>query len=153
MADLSIPAQDSVDAQAELFRRAAKKGLTLAVLHQRDKNLKVSTMRGWATGATAMPAWAIGALGEAGVPDHLLTLVTEPFARCVVTAEDGDGDLDTAAIEASDFAGEVARARHPQSPGGLAIVPQERALIEPKRQRACAAMRRMMPNPKDVTRA
>lgn len=142
MADLSLPAQDSVASQRELFRRAAQKGLTVAVLHQRDKGLKVSTMRAWSTGETAMPAWAIGALGEAGVPDHLLSLVTEPFARCVVTSEDGDGDMDDAAIAANDFAGEVARARHPNSPGGVAIVPQEAVIIQPKLQRAVAAMRR-----------
>lgn len=143
MAELSIPARDSVAAQQELFRRAAvEEGLTLAVLHSRDRHLRISTLRGWASGETAMPAWAIGALGEAGVGDHLLSLVTEPFARCVVSEEDGDGDLDTAAIEAADFVGEVARARSPKSPGGIAIVPQEAALIHPKRQRACAAMRR-----------
>ena len=142
MADLSLPARDSVAAQKELFRRAGQKGLSLIVLSKRDDCLKLSTLRGWASGATAMPAWAIGALGEAGVPDHLLSLVTEPWRRCIVTEIDGDGDLDTAAIEANDFAGEVARARHPQSPGGIAIVPQEAAIILPKAQRACAAIRR-----------
>jgi hypothetical protein len=61
-------------------------------------------------------------------------VVTEP--------DDTDGDLDTAAIDANEFANEVQKARHPNSPGGLAIVPQERAVIEPKRQRAAASMRR-----------
>lgn len=142
MADLSLPAQDSVAAQRELFRRAKQKGLSIAVLHQRDSNLKVSTLRTWASGETAMPAWAIGALGEAGVPDHLLSLVTAPFARCVVSEEDGEGDLDSAAIAATDFIAEMARSRHPASPGGMTIVPQEAAIIHPKRQQACAAMRR-----------
>lgn len=143
MSDLSIPARDSVAAQKELFRRAAtEEALTIAVLSKRDKHLKVATLRGWANGAAAMPAWALGALGEAGVPDHLLSLVSEPFARCIVTEEDGDGDLDEAATEALDFAGSVQRARRPDSPGGVAIVPQEVAVIMPKRQRAVAALRR-----------
>jgi len=142
MAELSLPARDSVEAQRELFRRAKNKGLSIAVLCKRDTTLSPSTLRGWASGETAMPAWAIGALGEAGVPDHLLSLVTEPFARCVVTEEGSDGDLDTAALEAGEFAASVQRARHPASPGGTAIVPQEVAIIVPLKQRAAASMRR-----------
>ena len=142
MADLSQPARNSVAAQRELFRRAKIKGLSLAVLHAADENLKLSTLRAWASGETAMPAWAIGALGEAGVPDHLLSLVTAPFARCVVSEEEGDGDLDRAAIDAIEFIGAVQRARSPNSPGGCAIVPQEVAVITPLRQRATASMRR-----------
>src|SRR4051812_37716386 len=142
MSDVSIPARDSVAAQRELFRRAAsEEGLTIRALHQRDKHLKVSTMEGWRDGA-AMPAWALFALGEAGVPDQLLSLVGEAFSRCVITEEAGEGDLDTAANDALDFVGEVQKAHHPKSPGGPVIVPQERALIHPKRQRACASMRR-----------
>jgi hypothetical protein len=142
MAELSIPARDSVAAQRELFRRAAtEEGLSIRVLHAKDNSLKVSTMEGWRDGA-AMPAWALFALGEAGVPDQLLSLVGAPFARCIVTEEPGDGDLDTAANDALEFVGEFQKARHPKSPGGVAIVPQEKALIHPKRQKACASMRR-----------
>lgn len=141
MAELSLPARDSVAAQQEMFRRAESEcGLTIAVIAKRSP-LPLSTMKGWKDG-TAMPAWAIGALGEAGVPDHLLSLITEPFGRCVVTEEDGDGDLDAAATDALDFAMAVQRARRPDSPGGVSIVPQEAALIHPKRQRATAALRR-----------
>lgn len=141
MADLSLPARDSVAAQSELFRRAAsEQQLTIAAIASRS-GIAPATLKGWKDGA-AMPAWAIGALGSAGVADELLSLITSPWNRCVVTEEGGDGDLDTAAIEAADFVGEVARARSPNSPGGVAIVPQEAAIIHPKRQRACAAMRR-----------
>jgi hypothetical protein len=140
LANLSLPAQDSVAAQRELFRRAAKKGLTIAVLNARDSNLKTSTLKGWASGQTAMPAWAIGALGEAGVPDHLLTLVTDPFGRCVVSKDQGEGDLDAAAQDAIEFVGALARARSPSSLGGCAIVPQEMAVIVPLKERAQASM-------------
>lgn len=143
MGNLSLPARDSVLAQRELFRRAAAdEGLTLAVLGQRDKHLKVTTLRGWASGETAMPAWSLGALGEAGVPEHLLSLVTEPFARHIGLDEDGEGDLDTAADEALEFAHSVQRARSPKSPGGVAIVPQESIAIFPLGKRACASIRR-----------
>lgn len=141
MADLSLPARDSVAAQHELFRRADfEHGLSLRVIAARSP-IPYNTLRGWQNG-TAMPAWAIGALGEAGVPDELLSLVTQPFGRCVVTEEGGDGDLDTAAIDAGEFVSSVQRARHPASPGGVAIVPQEVAAILPLKQRATASMRR-----------
>ncbi|MFM9829692.1 MAG: hypothetical protein ACKVOB_13280 [Sphingomonas sp.] len=141
MADLCQPARDSVAAQSELFRRAqCECGLDLRVIAAASP-IPFSTLKGWKDGS-AMPAWAIGALGAAGVPDHLLSLITAPWQRSIVTDETGDGDLDTAAIEASDFAASVARARSPLSPGGVAIVPQEVAVIQPKRQRALSAMQR-----------
>jgi len=141
MADGTLPARDSIAAQRELFRRAeAEEGLSIAVIAKRAP-LSPNTMRGWRDGS-AMPAWAIGALKQAGVPDHLLSLILEPFACFVVSDEDGEGDLDTAANDALEFATEVNKAHHPNSPGGLAIVPQEKAVIEPKRQRACASIRR-----------
>ena len=141
LADLSLPARDSVSAQSELFRRAAaEEGLSLRAIAAKTP-IPFSTLKGWRDGA-AMPAWALGALGDAGVPDALLSLITAPWKRCVVTEEDGEGDLDTAAIAANDFAGSVQKARHPKSPGGIAIVPQEAAVIHPIRQRATAALRR-----------
>lgn len=141
MANLPLPGRDSVDAQRELFRLAAKEcGLTIAVIAARSP-LCESTMKGWRDGA-AMPAWAVGALGQAGVPDELLSLVLRPFARHVGTDEDGEGDLDTAGLDAGEAAHEIQRARHPNSPGGVAIVPQERAVIVPILRRAVASGRR-----------
>jgi hypothetical protein len=144
MADLSIPARNSVAAQQELFARAASdEGLSLAAIHALDKHLRMSTMRGWASGATQMPAWAIGALGEVGVPDHLLSLVTAPWMRSVITDEETDSDLDDAADAAADVVTAVRRARHPQSPGGVAIVHTETAQIKPLVRRAHAKLRRV----------
>lgn len=139
MANLPLPARDSVEAQRELFRLAAKEGLTIPVIAARSP-LHESTMKGWRDGA-AMPAWAIGALGEAGVPDELLSLVLEPFSRFVVTDDGDEGDLDTAGLDAGDLAHAVQRARHPASPGGVAIVPQERAEIVPIIRRSVASGR------------
>lgn len=125
-----------------MFRLAkSEHGLSLEAIHARYKPLKISTMREWAKGA-AMPAWALGALGEAGVPDELLSLILQPFARHVGTDEDGEGDLDTAGLDAGEAAHEIQRARHPNSPGGVAIVPQERAVIVPLLRRAVASGRR-----------
>jgi hypothetical protein len=130
MAEIPLPGRDSVDAQAELFRRAQKEcGLSIAVLTKRSP-LKLSTLKGWRDGA-AMPAWALGALADAGVPDHLLSLLLEPFGRHVGTNADDDDDLDALAEDAGEFSHEYARARHPNSPGGVAIVPQERGILIP----------------------
>lgn len=142
MADRSLPAQDSVAAQREFFRLAEQEhSLSIAVLAQRNKHLSKSTMAGWRDGA-AMPAYALGELKLAGVPDDLLSLITKAYAVALLSEPDGEGDLDTAANDCLEFATEVNRAHHPLSPGGLAIVPQERVLIEPKRRRAAVSVRK-----------
>lgn len=140
MAEIPLPGRDSVDAQRDLFRKAAKLGLTIEAIAARSP-LKVSTMKGWRDGA-AMPLWAAGALGAAGVPDELLSELLTPFGRHIGTDEDGEGDLDTAGLDAGDVAHAVAKARSPSSPGGIAIVPQERAEIIPLVCKAVASGRR-----------
>lgn len=141
MADVPLPGRDSVTAQAELFRRAlVEEGLSIAAIAARSP-LSRSTLKGWRDGA-AMPAWAIGALGAAGVPDHLLSLVLEPYGKHVGTDEDGEGDVDTAGLDAGEAQQAIQRARHPASPGGVAIVPQERAVIVPLLQRNAASSRK-----------
>lgn len=105
MADVPLPGRDSIDAQRDMFRLAAKEhGLTLAVLAKRAP-ISLSTLKGWNQGA-AMPAWALFALGEAGVPDELLSLVADPFGRHVGTNETGDGDLDALHRESAHFSAE-----------------------------------------------
>lgn len=141
MSEIPLAGQDSVSAQADMFSRAASEhGLTIAILAKRSP-LKVSTMKGWASG-TVMPAWAIGALSAAGMPDELLSLVLEPFAMHVGTNADDDGDIDALAEEAGEFHHEYARARHPNSPGGVAIVPQEKATLVPLAGRLKAKSRK-----------
>jgi hypothetical protein len=140
MAEIPLPGRDSVEAQREMFRLAAKSGLTIEVLAQRSP-LKVSTMKGWRDGA-AMPLWAAGALGAAGVPDELLSALLTPFGKHIGTDEDGEGDLDTAGLDAGEAQQAIQRARHPASPGGIQIVPQERAEIVPLLQRNAASSRK-----------
>lgn len=125
-----------------MFRFAERDhGLSLTRLHLHT-GIPATTLKGWQTGA-AMPAWALGKLGgDGGIPDHLLSLVLEPFRRHVGTDEDGQGDLDTAALDCSAFAASVAKARHPASPGGIAIVPQECAGIVPLARQAIGSARR-----------
>jgi hypothetical protein len=143
MADLCRIARNSVSVQADVFRYAERDhALSIKVLHLRT-DIAVNTLRGWASGNTAMPAWAMFKLGkQGGIPDHLLSLIGEGFERHVGTDEEGDGDLDTAALDASEFQAAVQRARHPASPGGTAIVPQEIAEIVPIGRKAIASGRR-----------
>jgi len=109
LSDIPLPGQDSIAAQRELFRLAEKEcGLSIAVLAARSP-LNASTMKNWRNGA-AMPAWALGALGSAGVPDHLLSLVMEPFCKHVSSDETDDGDLSKLGREAAHFVADLADA-------------------------------------------
>lgn len=144
MTDLCQAARNSVAAQSDMFRFAERDhALSIRVLHLRT-DIPMSTLAGWAKG-TVIPAWGLFKLGKQGrIPDHLLSLVGEAFERHVGTDESGEGDLDTAALDASEFARAVQQARHPASPGGVAIVPQEVARIVPFAKQATASARRAM---------
>jgi hypothetical protein len=142
MADLTIAARNSKANQIEMFRRAkVEEGLDIPSLMD-NYPFKESTLREWSNGTAAMPAWALGALGKAGIPDQLLSLVLEPFHHHVGKDETGEGDLDTAGLDAGDAQHAIQRARHPASPGGVAIVPQERAEIIPLLRKSVASGRR-----------
>lgn len=105
MADIPLPGRDSIEAQREMFRLAEREcGLSIAAIASRSP-LHLGTLKGWRDGA-AMPAWAVGALGTAGVPDHLLSLLLAPFGRHVGTDEGSDGDLDVLGREAAHFVGD-----------------------------------------------
>lgn len=142
MAELSLPARDSVTAQADMFRRAKdEEGLGIGALSKRSP-IPYGTLKGWSEGA-AMPAWALGALATAGVPDHLLSLILEPFNRHVGTDETGETDYDDAAQVGLELAGTVQKARRPDSPGGPRIVHSEAAEIKSVAQRAVSIVRRV----------
>jgi hypothetical protein len=123
MADVPLPGRDSIEAQREMFRMAARDcGLTIAAIAQRSP-LKESTLKGWRDGS-AMPAWALGALGEAGVPDHLLSMVLAPFGRHVATDRISDGDLEELGRESAHYLADHADARADGT-----ITPSERSRL------------------------
>lgn len=146
MAEKCQLTRNSIEQQKRMFLLAKRDhGLSLATLEELTQ-IPNATLRGWSEGTT-MPAWALFKLGyEGGVPDHLLSMIGEPFKRSV-TSDDAasDGVLDDAAEAAADFAASVRRARHPNGPGGTAIVPQERGEIEEKARVAGAKLRLVMP--------
>ena len=138
LSDLSTKALNSVALQAEMFRRAKEEhGLSITVLMGRT-TVSDTTLRGWARGEHQMPAWA---LGELGIPVHLTSLVLDPWQRHVGENEHGEADYDDAGLAASDVSSAVQRARHPNSPGGVAIVHTEKLEIARAAQRACPKLR------------
>ena len=121
-------ARDSVTAQERMFRLAKRDyGLSVRALHL-ETRIPTTTLEGWRSGVT-MPAWAIGALGKAGVPDHLLSLLLHPFERHVGTDETGEGALDDLVREAAGFTCDYLEATDPKGPGGPNVVPMERAKL------------------------
>ncbi|CAB4140243.1 hypothetical protein UFOVP407_39 [uncultured Caudovirales phage] len=141
MANLPLPARDCVEAQREMFRLAEREcGLSIKAIARRSP-LSASTMEGWRNGA-AMPAWAIGALGDAGVPDHILSVVLDPYARHVST-NGNDDTLEELADASREFVHAHDKARSPASPGGIQIVPQERAEIVPFARKVKGKARRV----------
>ncbi|WCT78898.1 hypothetical protein [Novosphingobium humi] len=130
MADRCKATQHSIDRQGDMFRLAERDhGLTLTVLSRRTE-IPAPTLKTWRDG-TVMPAWALFKLGgEGGIHDDLLSMIGEPFRRAVVSEDAAqEGLIDDLAESAARFTQAAALARHPNGPGGTAIVPQERAAL------------------------
>ena len=140
MCNLAALARNSVEAQERLFRLAKRDyGLNVRAIHL-ETGIPSSTLESWSKGTT-MPAWAIGALGKAGVPDHLLSLVLHPFARHVGTDSNGDGALEDLVRETAGFTNEYLQATDLKSPGGPNVVPMERAKLAERALRIEATAR------------
>jgi len=136
MADVSQKARNAVDHQANMFRLAdARHNLSRSALSTLT-GIPESTLKGWARGTT-MPAWALGALGEAGVPDELLSLILDPFERHVGTNETGEGDLARLGREAVGFTHALLDA---EADG--VVTPIERARLKESAGRVAAIARR-----------
>lgn len=109
-------------------------------LHSRRLHLEtgipLSTIQSWrrATAPACMGLADFVAIC-AVIPNCLTSLCLEPSAKHVGTNGGGEGDLDAIAEPAGDYAHEYQRARHPHSPGGVAIVPQEAATLHDIRRR------------------
>lgn len=137
MADLCAAARHSVERQADLFRLAAARHdlsiRTLATL----TGCSASTLKGWKDGA-AMPAWALGKLRRAGVPDELLSLVLDPFNAAVTGADGDDGDIDALGIEAAGYVSEYVAAK-----ADGVVTPIERDRLRERGRRVKATARRL----------
>lgn len=131
--------EDVAGRVADMFRLAERDyDLTtkrLALL----SGMSAETLNTYRNG-TAIPLHAFVQLARY-IPDDLLTMCVEPAGK-FIASENGEGDLDTAGLDAAEVANKVQRARSPASPGGIAIVPQERAEIIPLLRKSAASARR-----------
>jgi hypothetical protein len=140
MTDARGTEQETKAAQAEMFRLAEHiHGLTLATIESeaglRDGALKPYNHSNIFARAK-MPLWIFVRVC-AVIPDDVTSLAFEKIGKCIRSVDGGD-DLDALAIEAADFAHTYSRARHPASPGGTTIVPQEAATLHDIRRRVTA---------------
>lgn len=141
MSNGSIPGRDSIAAQREMFRLAEKEcGLSLAALAAKTP-IPLSTIKGWRDGS-AMPAWALGQLGAAGVPDHLLSLILEPFGHCVM-AMDGGNDDAAASIDSLQREGAHYLAEHADARADGVVTHIERSRLAERARRVAATARRV----------
>ena len=131
--------QDIISRQERMLRLAERDhDLTLAVLSA-ETGIPKPTLASWKKD-TAMPAWALVLLSRV-LPDELTSLLFEPVARYVGTCEGGDGDLDALARESATYNVEYLHARDPESDGGTALTPRERATLKDRSRRVAAVAR------------
>lgn len=122
--------QDVAAAQERMLRLAERDfGITKAVIAA-ETRIPIETVRSWSR-ATAPVSISLAdfVLVCRVIPDSLTSLCLEPSAKHIGTNGDDEGDLDAVASHAGEFAHEYQKARHPASPGGVAIVPQEAARL------------------------
>lgn len=134
--------QDVAAAQERMLRLAERDfGITKAVIAA-ETRIPIETVRSWYR-SNAPVAMSLGdfVLVCRVIPDALTSLVFEASAKHVGTNGPDEGDLDTVAEHAGDFAHEYQKARHPASPGGVEIVPQEAAKLHDIRSNLVANSR------------
>lgn len=132
--------QDIMSRQMDMFRLARRDHDLTANRLSKLSRIPETTIQSWCKGS-AMPAWALVVL-SAYLPDELTSLMFEPAARYVGTAEPGDGDLDALAREGADYNVEYLRARDPGSDAGPELSPREKAILRDKARRIAATARR-----------
>ena len=136
----SLKAQHSVTAQERMFRLAERDhDLSLRTLSLESK-IPLRTLQNWKNGAV-MPAWALFALGEAGLPDYLTSLVANPFRKHVGTDGIEDSGFHQAATEAAKFSGEYLDCTAPDSEMGPDLSPREKARLAEHASRAGGKLR------------
>ena len=128
--------RDYENLQIDMFAEAKRSGWPTSRLAKEAK-LPPSTVAGWSAG-TAMPMWAFSLLCRF-LPDEISSMMMAPSDKLVSSVEVDEALLDELCCEAAELSVEHSRARHPQSPGGVAIVHTEGAPMR-KRARKIAAL-------------
>lgn len=140
MTDTRGTEQETKAAQAEMFRLAERDyGLSIATL-AKETGLSEGALKSYnhsnIFARAKMPLWVFVQLCKV-IPDDVTSVLVEGAGKAIVSLDNG-GDLDALATEAGDYAHEYSKARHPASPGGVSIVPQEAATLHTIRRRMTA---------------
>ena len=136
----SRDAQHSVQAQERMFRLAERDhDLSLRTLAA-ESGIPLRTLQNWKAGAV-MPAWALFALGRAGVPDYLASLIASPFSKVVGTDLIEEGSYHEAAKESQAFGSEYLECTAPESEMGPELSPREKARLGETASRAGGKLR------------
>jgi hypothetical protein len=124
--------QGALSAQSLMFRLAVRDhGITHKMIHLSTR-MSLSSIGEYSRGETVMGLVALRKLSQMKeFPSNLLSLLLGGTDRHIVDGDD-DAELDTLGENADAVATEVRRARHPQSPGGVDIVPEEESQIREK---------------------
>lgn len=124
--------QDFMSRTADVFRLAKRDcGLTtprLAAL----TGIPAATLVTWASGNTAMPAWAMCALSE-HIPDDLMSLLMEPAGKFIGTTDAADDDLDALGCETATFTAELLEAKRDGK-----VTPRERDRLKDRARRVAS---------------
>jgi transcriptional regulator with XRE-family HTH domain len=108
--------------QKSMFRQAAARGFTQDLIHGETK-ISTTSLSDWANGKAKLSLAGLLRIAEMkDFPAELLTLLFQGTGRVLCDEITDDGDHDSLASNCIDFASRTARARHPNSPGGVEIV-------------------------------
>jgi hypothetical protein len=135
MSSNHIRPEDVTDIQRDVFRIGMDQHSLSPARLSALSGIPIDTIRSWARG-TAMPFHGFVRLAP-HFPDYLLSLMTEPSGKAVVTLEDGDGNLDELGREA---AGYVADKLERESDG--VVCHMDKAVLKGRARRIAAAARR-----------
>jgi hypothetical protein len=130
---------DAIREQQRMFRLAERDhGLTPKALHI-ETGIPLTTLKHWRTD-TIIPLHSLRKLVRV-IPDELTSLLFTGTGKHIGTDPEEDGDMDGMAESASDLLHAHVRARSPNSPGGINIVPSEAAEIKSIGRTLCAKAR------------
>lgn len=118
-------------AQKRFFDLAERKfSFAPKVIHL-ETDIPLATLKDWATARSAMPiAGFVKIIGIKGFPNQLASLILAPAGKAVADDDADEADIDELVIRALELALLHAKARHPDSPGGVHIIHTERPDIE-----------------------
>lgn len=118
--------KDRVERMFRIAERDHK--MSLDVL-EAETGISEGTMRGWREGRAMMPLDSFLTLALV-IPNALTSLVTQSAGKTLNDIGADECDSDDAAIAALELALRWARARHPNSPGGVVITHCEKPDIK-----------------------